>query len=65
MIKLPKPNIDRYISIMRWARWRYTKDGVLTLRIGYEPSRFMRIEYLAARRYLLSIGFTHGRRAYK
>jgi len=44
---------DRYLEIVEWARKRYTaSDRTLAVRIGGMPTRFSRIEDMAAREYL-------------
>jgi len=45
--------IDRYLSIERWARKRYTVNGELVIAIGFMRSRYSVIEDLAWRRYMV------------
>lgn len=45
--------VDRYISLVNWARDRYTgPDGALSLSLGGRLSRYCRIERAAAAKYL-------------
>jgi hypothetical protein len=43
---------DTYLKLMAWAQARYTRDGALIKSRGGCPSRYSRIEDLAATRYL-------------
>ncbi len=43
---------DRYLNIVKWARDRYTIDGMLTLSIGGKPCIYKRIETAAWHKYL-------------
>jgi hypothetical protein len=45
-------NITRYLRICKWARFRYTIDGVLPWSYGNEPAAFARIERAASAKYL-------------
>lgn len=45
-------NVDRYLRIVRWARSRYTLDGVLAVSVGGLPSAYSRIERAAWDRYM-------------
>lgn len=43
---------DAYLKLMTWAMARYTRDGRLISSRGGCPSRYSRIDDLAATRYL-------------
>ncbi len=45
-------SISRYERLMNWARNRYTEGSRLVVSIGAQPSRYARIEDMAAERYL-------------
>ena len=43
---------DRYLSIVEWARRRYTVNSVLILSTGNTPSIYSRIEEAAFEKYM-------------
>ena len=43
---------DRYLAITQFLRDRYTDAGRLCIAIGGQPSRYSRLERMAAARYL-------------
>jgi len=43
---------DRYLSIVEWARRRYTKNGVLVMDHGGIKSAYSRIECAAFEKYM-------------
>ena len=48
-------NIERYLTITRWATSRYRKNGRLILSTGGNPSRWTIIESLAFKKYILEV----------
>jgi len=44
--------IDRYLKLAEWLAHRYTYGGRLALAFGDSPSRYTRLENMAARKYL-------------
>ena len=50
---------DRYIAIMRWAKARYTRDGLLVTHTNNrQPTRYTRIEQWAWLRYMEATGYS-------
>lgn len=47
-------NRDRYLRILRWARNRYTVNGILAVIVRGQPTRYSRIERAAFDKYILS-----------
>jgi hypothetical protein len=45
-------NFDRYLKIAGWLAERYTFGGRLALSFGDCPSRYSRLEQMAAQKYL-------------
>lgn len=45
-------NVDRYLSIVQWARRRYSRGGLLTISVGGAPAPYSRIETAAWARYM-------------
>lgn len=50
---LMEHNRDRYLRLVEWLRRRYSVNGELVISVGRVPSRYARLEDLAAQRWLL------------
>lgn len=44
--------VTRYLTLVNWARRRYTRDGLLVVNIGGSDTAYVRIERAAWRRYM-------------